>query len=133
MLVRDGLKHAGRYKIIPVAGLHDLSDAEAKIKSADFLAQELKTRLATGPVKLRLVVQLPNAGDQTKDASIVWPDDRKTIDVGAISITSGSAAAEKALAFFPTSLTDGIELSDDPFPALRTSVYALSAAHRHQK
>jgi catalase len=49
----------------------------------------------------------------------VWPEDRKTIELGMISITSvvpDSEAAQKALVFFPTSLTDGIELSDDPLP-----------------
>jgi len=35
---------------------------------------------------------------------------------------SDSAAAEKALVFDPTRLTDGIELSDDPLPALRSCV-----------
>ena len=133
---QDGVKQAGRYKIIPVAGQHNLSDAEAKTKSPDFLVEELKTRLATGPIKFRLIVQLPNAGDPTNDPSLVWPDDRKTIDVGTISINSvvaDSDAAQKALAFFPTTLTDGIELSDDPLPSLRTSVYALSVAHRQQK
>jgi catalase len=133
---KDGVKQAGRYKILPVAGQHDLSDAEAKTKSANFLVEELKTRLTTGPIKFRLVVQLPNPGDPTNDPSLVWPDDRKTIDVGTISITSvvaDSDAAEKALVFFPTSLTDGIELSDDLLPSLRSSVYALSFGHRQQK
>jgi catalase len=81
-------------------------------------------------------VQLPNAGDPTNDPSLVWPDDRKMIEVGVISIASvvaDSKAGERALVFFPTTLTDGIELSDDPFPSLRTSVYALSFAHRQQK
>jgi len=133
---KDGVKQAGRYKILPVAGQHDLSDAEAKTKAANFLVQEFKTRLATEPIKFRLVVQLPNSGDPTKDPSLVWPDDRKTIDVGTISITSvvaDSDAAEKALAYDPTKLTDGIELSDDPLPALRSNVYALSVRHRHQR
>ncbi len=133
---KDGLKQAGRYKILPVAGQHNLSDAEAKTRSPDFLVEELKTRLTTGPMKFRLIVQLPNAGDPTNDPSLVWPDDRQTIDVGTISITSvvaDSNAAEEALVFFPTTLTDGIELSDDPFPSLRSSVYALSFAHRQQK
>jgi catalase len=133
---KDGVKEAGRYKILPVAGQHDLSDAEAKTKSANFLAEELETRLKTGPVRFRLVVQLPNAGDPTNDPSLVWPDDRKTIEVGVISIASvvaDSKAAERALVFFPTTLTDGIELSDDPLPSLRTSVYALSFAHRLQR
>jgi len=80
-----------------------------------------------------MVVQPPNAGDITKDPSIVWPEDRKTIDIGVISITSvvaDSSATEKVLAFDPTCLTDGIELSDDPFPRLRSKVYALAASHR---
>jgi catalase len=132
---KEGVRQAGRYKFLPAAGLHNLSDAEAKTKSADFLSEELKTRLKSGPVKFRLVVQLPNPGDPTKDPSVVWPDDRRTIDVGTISITSvvpDSDAVQKTLVFFPTSLTDGIELSDDPLPALRSSVYALSFAHRQQ-
>ena len=133
---KDGVKPAGRYEILPVAGRRNLSDAQAKAKSANFLAEELKTRLKAGPVKFRLVVQLPNPGDPTNDSSLVWPDDRKTIDVGTISITSvvaDSDAAQKALVFFPTTLTDGIELSDDPLPSLRTSVYVLSFAHRQHQ
>jgi catalase len=132
---RDGVKQPGRYKILPVAGQHTLSQADAKAKPPNFLADELKTRLTSGPVKFRFVVQLPNVGDPTSDPSLVWPDDRRTIDLGTISITSvvpDSDSAQKALVFFPTTLTDGIELSDDPFPTLRTNVYALSFARRQQ-
>jgi catalase len=130
---KAGVRQAGRYQIIPSAGQHNLSDEEAKTKSEGFLFDDLKTRLAAGPVEYHLVVQLPNAGDPTKDPSIVWPEDRKTIDMGTISITSevpNSSAAEKSLAFDPTDLTDGIELSDDPFPSLRSRVYALAVAYR---
>lgn len=128
-----GVRQAGRYQIIPSVGQHDLSDEEAKTKSEGFLFDDLKTRLAAGPIEYHLVVQLPNASDQTKDPSIVWPEDRKTIDMGTISVTSvvpDSSAAEKALAFDPTYLTEGIELSDDPFPRLRSEVYALASAYR---
>ena len=38
---------------------------------------------------------------------------------------------QRSLAFNPTFLTGGIELSDDPFVPLRSAVYALSVAHRH--
>lgn len=130
---KQGVKQAGRYKLLPVAGQQNLSAAEAKTKSPNFLAEELKTRLATGPIRYRVMVQLPNAGDPTNDGSLVWPDDRQTVDVGTLSITSvvaDSDAAQKTLVFFPTNLTDGIELSDDPLPALRTSVYALSFGRR---
>jgi len=58
---------------------------------------------------------------------------RKTVDLGTITITSvvsDSDEAQKQLAFDPTQLTDGIELSDDPLPALRSSVNMLSRMHR---
>jgi len=133
---RDGVKQAGRYKFLPVAGQKNLSEAEAKAKAPNFLAEELKTRVVTGPVKFRMIVQLPNAGDPTNDPSLVWPEDRKTVELGMISVTSvvpDSEAAQKALVFFPTSLTDGIELSDDPLPVLRSAVYGLSFARRQQQ
>ena len=38
-----------------------------------------------------------------------------------------------ALAFDPARLTDGLDLSDDPFPDLRSDVYALSVKYRHKK
>jgi catalase len=132
---QQGAKQAMRYKILPVAGQQNLTDDEAKAKSSNYLTEELRKRLATGPVQFRLVVQIPNAGDSTKDPTLVWPDDRKTIDAGTISITSllaDSADAEKKIVFDPTHLTDGIELSDDPLPALRAQVYSLSAARRQQ-
>src|SRR5215470_13481705 len=111
-----GVKQAGRYKLLPAAGQQNLSAADAKAKAPNFLVDELKTRLAGGPVNYRMIVQLPNPGDPTNDPSVVADSD----------------AAQKTLVFFPTNLTDGIELSDDPFPALRTSVYALSFARRQR-
>jgi catalase len=133
---KNGVKQAGRYKILPVAGQRNLSEAEAKTRPANFLVDDLKSRLAKGPIKFRLVVQLPNPGDPTNDSSLVWPEDRKTIDVGVISVTSvdpDSDTVEKKLAYDPTNLADGIELSDDPLPALRSKVYALSVKYRRQK
>jgi catalase len=130
-----GVEQAGRYKFLPVAGQQDLSEADAKSKAPNFLVEELKARLNNAPIQFHMIVQLPNAGDPTHDPSLVWPDDRRTIELGTVSITSvvaDSDAAQKELVFFPTNLTEGIELSDDPFPSLRTSVYALSFARRQQ-
>jgi catalase len=130
---QKGVKQAGRYQILPLAGQHYISAAEGKTKTPNFLTEELKTRVAQEPVKFRLVLQLPNPGDPTNDASMVWPADRQTIDLGTITITTvdpNSDAAQQALAFDPTRLTAGIELSDDPLPALRSRVYRLSRIHR---
>jgi catalase len=95
----------------------------------------MKTHLAKEPMKFRFVVQLPNPGDSTSDSSMIWPDDRKTVELGTFTITaidSDSATTEKALGFDPTKLVDGIELSDDPLPALRASVYRLARLRRQQ-
>jgi catalase len=133
---KAGKKQAVRYQIIPIAGKQYLSDADSKATSPNFLVDELRTRLAKSPAKFRLVVQLPNAGDTTNDSTKVWPDDRKTVELGTITVTSvvaDSDAAQKMLAFDPINLTDGIEQSDDPIPALRSKVYMLSALHRSGK
>jgi catalase len=130
---KNGAKQAFRYQILPVAGSHYLDDAAVASKSPDFLFDELKARLAKGPVKFRLVAQLPGPGDPTNDSSMVWPADRKTVDLGTITLSTvvaNSDAAQKALAFDPVLLTTGIELSDDPLPELRSAVYGLSAMHR---
>jgi hypothetical protein len=37
----------------------------------------------------------------------------------------------KSLIFNPIYLTDGTQLSDEPFVPLRAAVYALPVAHRH--
>jgi catalase len=131
-----GTKQAGRYQILPVAGEHYLSAADAKSPAPNFLSDELRMRLKAGPVKFRLTVQLANPGDPTNDASIIWPEDRRTVEMGTLTITSvvaDSDAAQKELAFDPIRLTDGIELSDDPLPELRSKVYALSVKHRQSQ
>jgi len=129
-------KHGGRYQIVPMEGGQYLEESVAKAMSPNFLGEELSRRLATAPAKFRLLLQLAQPGDQTNDGSVVWPDDRRKVELGVITITSivpDSAAAERALAFDPTRLIDGIELSDDPLPMLRSRVYAYSVAGRRRK
>jgi catalase len=129
-----GTRRAGRYQILPAAGLATLDSAAAAKASPNYLFDELTKRLGKGPVKFRLVVQLANPGDQTVDGSMVWPDDRKIVELGTLSLTTvapDNAELQKTLAFNPIFLTKGIQLSDDPLVPLRSAVYALSVAHRH--
>ncbi len=115
-------------------GIKALDSVAASKVTPSYLFDELPKRLARGPVKFRLVAQLANPGDQTSDGSIVWPEDRKLVELGMLNLTTvapDNAALQKSLAFSPVILTDGIQLSDDPFPVLRASVYALSVAHRN--
>lgn len=129
-------KRAGRYQILPVNGSHYLEETAAKTMSPDFLREELRNRLAKAPIHFRLLLQLADPGDQTNDGSVVWPEARKRVELGLITINSvvpDSIAAERQLAFDPTRLVDGIALSDDPLPMLRSQVYAYSVAGRHSK
>jgi len=129
-----GTKRAGRYQIIPVAGLANLDSAAATKAAPTYLFDDLPRRLARGPVQFRLYVQLANPGDQTNDGSIVWPDDRNRVELGTISLTTvapNNDELQRSLTFNPIYLTAGIGLSDDPLVPLRSAVYALSVAHRH--
>ena len=128
-----GTKRAGRYQIIPAAGVHHLDSAAAAKVSPNYLFADLRRRVARGPVKYKLFVQLANPGDPTNDGSIVWPDDRKRVALGTISLTAiapKNAELQRSLAFTPILIADGIQLSDDPLVPLRASVYALSVQHR---
>jgi catalase len=129
----QGAKQATRYRLVPVGGPKYLDSAAAAKVSANYLEDEIRRHLAKEPIKVRVLVQLPNPGDPTNDASIVWPDDRKLVELGVVTLTTvapDNAETQRKLAFNPIYLCDGITLSDDPLPALRSAVYALSVQHR---
>jgi catalase len=80
-----------------------------------------------------LKAQLAAAGDQTRDPSQPWPDNRRVVDLGLLTLdkpVADSLEVQKKLLFLPTHLTDGIELSDDRLPVIRAGAYALSFARR---
>ncbi len=129
-----GTKRTFRYKILPEAGLKALDAAQLSKEGPNYLYDDITAKLKAGPVKYKIVAQFPNAGDQTNDGSIVWPEDRKTMELGTLTLTTvapDNATLQVNTAFNPIFLTEGIELSDDPLVPLRSAVYALSVAHRH--
>lgn len=128
-----GTKRAGRYFILPAEGIKNLDSTSAAKATPNYLFDDLTKRIAKGPIKYTLYVQLANPGDQTKDGSLVWPDDRKKVEIGTLSLTTiapDNAELQRKLMYSPILLTDGIQLGDDPLPVLRAAVYALSVAHR---
>jgi catalase len=130
---KDGAKQAVRYQMLPDQVVH-LDAAEAAKRDPNFLMTELPERLKKGPVTFHLKAQLAAAGDATNDASKPWPDDRKVVELGVLTVEKAvpdSKTAEKALLFLPGQLTDGIEPSDDPLIGLRDSAYAVSFSRRN--
>ncbi|ACA20226.1 Catalase domain protein [Methylobacterium sp. 4-46] len=124
-----------RYRFVPVAGTAYLEAAEAAKRDPDFLMRELPARLAQGPVEFRVLAQLASEGDSTRDATRPWPEDRRLVEMGTLTLTkavANSEEAQKALLFMPNALPDGIEVSDDPLIDARVQAYAVSFSRRSQ-
>ena len=132
---REGSSRFARYQIHPLEGEAHLSAAEAASKPANYLFDELSSRLERGPAKFKLVAQLAAAGDPIQDASVSWPADRPQVALGEITVTkrlADSDALQRKLIFDPIHLVDGIELSGDPLPAARSAIYSISYERRNR-
>jgi catalase len=130
---KDGLSRYGRYRIVPEAGNDFLDQAAAKARAANFLFDELAERIASSPVKFRIMVQLANDGDIVDDATIHWPEDRPLLELGSVVLTEpvrDDAAEQKQIIFDPIPRVDGIDPSDDPLLELRAAVYLMSGRRR---
>ncbi len=123
----------GRYMLEPVAGVVGITEEQKQTLPDQFLAGELKTRVATDLVAFDLYVQLAEAGDSLSDPTAVWPESRRRVSLGRLAIDkvdSTSPGACDPIMFDPTALPDGIEPSDDPILKARIAVYAVSLVRR---
>ncbi|MDX2170625.1 MAG: catalase family peroxidase [Deltaproteobacteria bacterium] len=128
-----GATRHGRFRIRPAAGTEYLTDAEAKQQAPSFLFDELEQRLATGPVELKVFVQVAEAGDDVTDATTPWPDTRREIPFGTIALTAHVDDQERErrrIIFDPLPRVDGIESAGDPLTAARADVYLVSGRRR---
>jgi catalase len=131
---KSGQRQAVRYVIAPEKLVH-ITPEEAAKQSPDYLFDDLAKRIGQKPLVFHLKAQLAEPGDQTKDASQPWPEDRKVVDLGVLTLTKvvpNSLEVQKKLLFLPTNLTPGIELSDDPLPSVRSAAYGVSFGRRSQ-
>lgn len=129
----DGLSHFGRYRIVPEAGNDYLTPEAATAKGPNYLFDELEDRIAKEAVKFRVLVQLAEEGDKVDDVTIHWPEDRKIVELGVLSLTEpvlDEAHEQKNIIFDPIPRVEGIEPSDDPLLGLRAAVYLLSGRRR---
>jgi len=123
-----------RYQLEPVAGVHYLSKEQVSTMEPNYLTTEIQERVHRGVVKFKLLAQVADQEDKIDDPTIVWPDTRKKIELGTISITKAvadSQAAEKKLLFVPGALVPGIEAAD-PMIAARSAAYIVSLSRRAQ-
>lgn len=123
----------GRYQIVPVAGAQYLSQESADKAAPDYLMTEIVTRVKSKGVQYKLLLQLAEAGDVLNDATVVWPESRKTVELGTLTLNKAvadSQAAEKPLMFNQLQLTEGIAPSQDPILLARPAAYAVSYGRR---
>jgi catalase len=131
---KAGQRQAVRYQMVPDRVVH-LAPADAAKRDPNFLANELADRLGHGEVTFHLKAQLADPTDQTPDPTQPWPETRKVVDLGVLTVKKlvpDSDEAQKALLFLPTQLTDGIEASDDPLIGIRGGAYGVSFSRRSQ-
>jgi catalase len=129
----EGVSRHGRFRIRPEAGTEYLTDVEAARKSANFLFEEIGPRLAQGPLRLGVFVQMAERGDDVADASVPWPDSRVEVPFGTLTLTARVDDQEpqrRKIIFDPVPRVDGIDSSGDPLTEVRSDIYLLSGRRR---
>lgn len=122
-----------KFKVIPARGEITLTEDEARTKPADFLHDDLGTRIAAGNVRFNVMALLDRPGDPTMDVTMRWPDEdhREDVRLGTIVITGLEPdQACDASIFNPANLADGIGHPPDEIFAARRAAYAISLAKR---
>jgi catalase len=131
---KDGKGTNVRYRIVPELGVETLSDEETKSKPANFLYDGLKETIKSGPAVFKLVVQVAEEGDVTSDNTVKWPEERKLVELGRISldkvVEDDEAGQAKKVIFDPIPRVDGVEASDDPLLDVRATAYLVSGRER---
>jgi catalase len=101
-------------------------------RAPQFLVEEMRQRVARGPVSWELIFQLAADGDPTHDQLRRWPKSRPTIHAGTLTLTAEHPDQDvvEGMVFDPTKVPAGIECSDDPLLTFRSAVYGASHAAR---
>lgn len=91
--------------------------------------QEMTERVPSSPQRWNVVVTVSNPGDPTADPNKSWPADRRTVDVGTLTVKQIEPEADgpcRDTNYDPAVLPAGITTSDDPFPSTRSAAYSRS-------
>ncbi|PND58214.1 catalase [Mycobacterium sp. ENV421] len=123
-----GDRSAVRWSLVPQQGA-----PAPRSGDANGLFDAVVRQLRDGPLRWRLLVTVAEPGDPLTDPTLPWPDDRRSIEVGTLTLTSAATEAPgnaRDINFDPLVLPDGIEPSADPLLSARSDVYAASYRQR---
>jgi catalase len=122
-----------RWQFEPEAGLLGLSDDEVKAAPNDFLADDLRARVARAPVGFDFKLQLAEQGDNLLDPTQTWPESRKLVSAGRLvidKVETGMGGECDRMTFNPLLTPKGITPSADPVLNARAAAYGVSLGRR---
>ncbi|WP_200935666.1 catalase family peroxidase [Rhodanobacter sp. Soil772] len=121
-----------RYRFVPRAGERYLTPAELKTKGPNYLQEEIGKRAAMEPIVFDWYAQISQPEDKIEDPSVAWPESRKLVKLGTITINklvTDQAGIDKQLLFLPGSAHPGIDPAD-PMLIMRNQAYPISYGNR---
>jgi catalase len=122
-----------RWRFVPQDGEKRLSDEEMKTAGANFLETALIKRVQQGAARWDMMVSIGEPGDAEDNPTVQWPENRRQIKAGTLSITQAmpQAGAEcERINFDPMVMADGIAPTNDPVLRFRSPAYAVSFGKR---
>lgn len=123
-----------RWRFVPQDGEKRLSDEELKTAGANFLEPALIARLQQGPASWDMLVTLGQPGDAEDNPTVSWPEERKEVKVGTLTLKSArnqKGAECEPINFDPLVMSDGFAPSADPVLLFRSPAYAVSSGKRN--
>jgi len=129
----SGTDRTVRWSLVPAAPLVPITPEELAKRGPNYLEQEIVQRVAAAPQRWTMIVTVAEPGDVTSDPSKAWPPERRKVEVGTLVVQRIEAEADgpcREINFDPTVLPSGMRVSDDPFPAARSSAYRVSYDRR---
>jgi catalase len=133
LIAADGKETFVRYRIVPDTGEDYLDEGALENKSPNFLFDEVPELVEKGPIRFNLRAQIAQEGDPTNDATVRWPEERETVELGTIKLdglVENDAEEQRKIIFDPIPRVDGVEPSDDPLLDARAAVYLISGRER---
>lgn len=122
-----------KFRFVPGDGEKFLTDAEMASAPNDFLEKALFERLAEGPAKWDMIVTIGEPTDEQTNPTVLWPEGRKEVKAGTLTITSAVPNAEAGsfkINYDPLVMADGIQPTNDPVLLFRSPSYATSFTRR---
>ncbi|HEX4334305.1 MAG TPA: catalase family peroxidase [Polyangiaceae bacterium] len=134
LVASDGRRTPVRWSMVPEpeAASSALPSSSSET-GANFLFDALAARIHRAPPKWHLVLTLGAPNDPTSDATVEWPAERRTVDVGTLTlddVESEETSSARTVNFDPLVLPAGIEGSDDPLLSARSAAYSVSFRRR---